>query len=61
LVAQAPERLTARNKPTANLEFDAGTKGWRTVLDGVMGGLSTGKVAPSEPGILKFTGDLSQP
>ncbi len=35
-------------EPTAraesNLEFDAGIKGWQTVLDGVMGGRSTGRI-----------------
>ena len=43
----------------SNLEFDSGTKGWQTVLDGVMGGLSTGRIAPGEGGTLKFTGELS--
>ena len=32
----------------ANLEFEAGTRGWQTVLDGVMGGLSTGRIAAGE-------------
>ncbi len=59
VVAQAPAALTPRATPAANLEFATGIKGWRTVLDGVMGGLSTGKIAQSEPGILKFTGELS--
>ncbi|MFM7051528.1 MAG: CIA30 family protein [Planctomycetota bacterium] len=43
----------------SNLEFDSGTKGWQTVLDGVMGGLSTGRIAAGEGGTLRFTGDLS--
>jgi len=42
-----------------NLEFDAGVAGWRTVLDGVMGGRSTGRVTQSEAGILRFSGELS--
>jgi uncharacterized surface protein with fasciclin (FAS1) repeats len=43
----------------SNLEFDNGTKGWQTVLDGVMGGLSTGRIAAGEGGTLRFTGELS--
>jgi uncharacterized surface protein with fasciclin (FAS1) repeats len=43
----------------ANLEFDDGVSGWRIVLDGVMGGLSSGRVAQTEAGVLRFTGDLS--
>ena len=43
----------------SNLEFESGTKGWQTVLDGVMGGLSTGKIAAGEGGTLRFTGELS--
>ena len=42
-----------------NLEFDGGTRGWQTVLDGVMGGLSTGRIAAGEGGTLRFTGELS--
>lgn len=58
-VAQAPGALTPRVKATANLEFDSGVKGWRTVLDGVMGGLSTGKITAVDPGVLRFSGELS--
>ena len=43
----------------SNLEFDSGTTGWQTVLDGVMGGLSTGRIAAGEGGTLRFTGELS--
>jgi uncharacterized surface protein with fasciclin (FAS1) repeats len=43
----------------SNLEFDNGTKGWQTVLDGVMGGLSTGRIAEGEGGTLRFSGELS--
>lgn len=42
-----------------NLEFNSGTKGWQTVLDGVMGGLSTGRIAAGEGGTLRFSGELS--
>jgi uncharacterized surface protein with fasciclin (FAS1) repeats len=43
----------------SNLEFDGGTTGWQTVLDGVMGGLSTGRIAAGEGGTLRFSGELS--
>jgi uncharacterized surface protein with fasciclin (FAS1) repeats len=43
----------------SNLEFENGTKGWQTVLDGVMGGLSTGRIAAGEGGTLRFSGELS--
>ena len=43
----------------SNLEFDIGTKGWQTVLDGVMGGLSTGRIAAGDGGTLRFSGELS--
>jgi uncharacterized surface protein with fasciclin (FAS1) repeats len=42
-----------------SIDFDAGVAGWRTVLDGVMGGRSTGRVTQPEPGILRFSGELS--
>jgi uncharacterized surface protein with fasciclin (FAS1) repeats len=42
-----------------SIEFDAGVAGWRTVLDGVMGGRSTGRVTQPEAGILRFSGELS--
>ncbi|MGC6487262.1 MAG: CIA30 family protein [Planctomycetota bacterium] len=41
------------------LDFQDGVGAWNTVLDGVMGGLSTGRVSQPEPGLLRFTGDLS--
>jgi uncharacterized surface protein with fasciclin (FAS1) repeats len=50
---------TAFPAADANLEFDGGTRGWQTVLDGVMGGLSTGRIAAGEGGTLRFTGELS--
>ncbi len=43
----------------SNLEFDTGIKGWETVLDGVMGGRSTGRISAGEGGTLQFTGELS--
>ena len=43
----------------ANLEFDGGTQGWQTVLDGVMGGLSTGRIEAGDGGTLRFSGELS--
>jgi uncharacterized surface protein with fasciclin (FAS1) repeats len=42
-----------------NLEFDGGTAGWQTVLDGVMGGLSTGRITEGDGGTLRFSGELS--
>ncbi len=43
----------------SNLEFESGTQGWQTVLDGVMGGLSTGRIEAGEGGTLRFSGELS--
>jgi uncharacterized surface protein with fasciclin (FAS1) repeats len=43
----------------SNLEFDGGTQGWQTVLDGVMGGLSTGRIEPGDGGTMRFSGELS--
>lgn len=42
-----------------NIQFDSGVAGWRTLLDGVMGGLSTGRVTQPEAGVLRFAGELS--
>jgi uncharacterized surface protein with fasciclin (FAS1) repeats len=55
----APCAAMAQSNPASNLEFDSGTKGWQTVLDGVMGGRSTGRIAAGEGGTLRFTGELS--
>lgn len=41
------------------LSLDKGVNQWRTVLDGVMGGLSTGEVTQASDGSLRFTGILS--
>ena len=43
----------------SNLEFESGTQGWQTVLDGVMGGLSTGRIEAGDGGTLRFSGELS--
>ncbi len=43
----------------SNLEFDSGTQGWQTVLDGVMGGLSTGRIEAGNGGTMRFSGELS--
>ncbi len=42
-----------------DVQFRDGVAGWRVVLDGVMGGLSSGRVGQSETGTLLFRGDLS--
>jgi transforming growth factor-beta-induced protein len=39
-------------------DFDEGTRGWQVVLDGVMGGLSSGRLSEPEAGIVRFTGRL---
>ena len=57
--AQSKPDSKPESKATANLEFDSGVKGWQTVLDGVMGGRSTGRIAAGEGGTLRFTGELS--
>ena len=63
LVVSSPRlavaQSSANSSPNSNLEFDSGTKGWQTVLDGVMGGRSTGRIAAGEGGTLRFTGELS--
>jgi len=41
------------------LDFQDGVGAWSTVLDGVMGGRSTGRVSQPEPGMLRFSGELS--
>lgn len=41
-----------------SMDFERGSAGWRTVVDGVMGGLSTGRVATVEDGVLRFSGNL---
>jgi uncharacterized surface protein with fasciclin (FAS1) repeats len=58
-VASALSLCSVAAAQPVNLEFDAGVAGWRTVLDGVMGGRSTGRVTQPESGILRFSGELS--
>jgi len=41
------------------VDFDEKLDNWRVVVDGVMGGRSTGSVDRNEPGFLQFSGDLS--
>lgn len=41
------------------LDFDQGVDSWRVVLDGVMGGRSSGRVRQGDPGVLVFDGKLS--
>ena len=55
----APCPAMAQSNSSSNLEFNNGTSGWQTVLDGVMGGRSTGRIAAGEGGTLRFTGELS--
>ncbi|MFK7759027.1 MAG: CIA30 family protein [Phycisphaerales bacterium] len=44
----------------ADIDFAPGDESsWRVVLDGVMGGLSSGRVQITDPGILRFSGELS--
>ena len=56
LAASGPAALRAQ---ALRLDFQDGIGAWSTVLDGVMGGLSTGKVSQPQPGILRFAGELS--
>ncbi|MEP4079808.1 CIA30 family protein [Haloferula sp.] len=54
--------LPSAASQTSVVEFDreeARKLGWRIVDDGVMGGLSKGKMEISESGILRFSGNLS--
>ncbi|MBU3683758.1 MAG: hypothetical protein FGM39_07080 [Phycisphaerales bacterium] len=59
VLVPSPRPAAAQSGATSNLEFDGGTSGWQTVLDGVMGGRSTGRIAAGEGGTLRFTGELS--
>ncbi len=58
-VASALSLCSIAAAQPVNIEFDAGVAGWRTVLDGVMGGRSSGRVTQPEAGILRFSGELS--
>jgi len=59
VVASALSLCSIAAAQPVNIEFDAGVAGWRTVLDGVMGGRSTGRATQPEAGILRFSGELS--
>lgn len=59
VLASALALCSVTRAQPVNLDFDAGVAGWRTVLDGVMGGRSTGRVSQPEAGILRFSGELS--
>jgi len=41
------------------MDFQNGVSGWQVVLDGVMGGRSSGRVSLAEPDTLRFEGSLS--
>jgi hypothetical protein len=43
----------------SNRELQSGTTGWQTVVDGVMGCLSTVRIEAGEGGTPRFTGELS--
>ncbi|MEC7726613.1 MAG: CIA30 family protein, partial [Planctomycetota bacterium] len=49
----------AASAQSFRLDFQDGVGAWNTVLDGVMGGLSTGRVSQPEQGLLRFAGELS--
>ena len=50
---------TSLTAQSFRLDFQEGAAAWQTVLDGVMGGRSSGRVALAEMGVLAFTGKLS--
>jgi len=58
LLTTAFANMPASSQPL-ELEFDQGVDSWRVVLDGVMGGRSSGRVRQGNPGILEFDGKLS--
>ena len=43
----------------SNRELQSGTKGWQTVVDGVMSGLTTVRIEAGEGDTPYFTGELS--
>lgn len=49
---------SASNQPL-EIDFDRGVETWRVVLDGVMGGRSSGRILEGDPGVLVFNGKLS--
>jgi transforming growth factor-beta-induced protein len=50
---------TYASAQTLSLGFQESASSWRTVVDGVMGGRSTGRVRTTDEGTLSFTGNLS--
>ncbi|MBO6513558.1 MAG: CIA30 family protein [Phycisphaerales bacterium] len=58
LAATMTTGFSASAQPLS-IDFDEGLDSWRIVLDGVMGGRSTGRVRAGDPGTMVFTGDLS--
>lgn len=56
LALMAPSSAAAQD---FSLDLREDAPSWNVVVDGVMGGRSTGKVRESEPGVLTFSGDLS--
>ncbi len=59
VIASAASICSVAAAQPFSIEFETGVAGWRTVLDGVMGGRSTGRVTQPEPGLLRFSGELS--
>lgn len=59
VIASAFSICSVAAAETFSIEFDTGVAEWRTVLDGVMGGRSTGRVTQPEAGVLRFSGELS--
>jgi monofunctional biosynthetic peptidoglycan transglycosylase len=57
--SEAAKPGAAQAGAASNLEFDGGTSGWQTFLDGVMGGRSTGRITAGDGGTLLFKGELS--
>jgi len=59
VIASAASICTVAAAQPFSIDFDTGVAEWRTVLDGVMGGRSTGRITQPEAGILRFSGELS--
>ena len=59
ILLSALSLCTATTAQSFRLDFQDGVGAWSTVLDGVMGGRSTGRVSQPEPGMLRFSGELS--
>jgi len=59
VIASAASICSVTAAQPFSIEFETGVAGWRTVLDGVMGGRSTGHITQPEAGLLRFSGELS--